>query len=176
MHFCKSEHYTNSSRFINYPRFDSHFQVKPTEQFPYNLCSLCVALCDAAYNFREMCESHDRKIRMGDFQVPLVSSVPKPVVVTPPPSNAVNLSEKPRTPETLEEMMEEEAPEIIEETIDEEEQVEEVETEDVDQITEIVIATEYETEEQQITTNQDEESQDEHDYSVSQIVEPTVVR
>lgn len=113
---------------------------------------------------------------MGDFQVPLVSSVPKPVVVTPPPSNAVNLSEKPRTPETLEEMMEEEAPEIIEETIDEEEQVEEVETEDVDQITEIVIATEYETEEQQITTNQDEESQDEHDYSVSQIVEPTVVR
>lgn len=165
-------------------------QVKPTEQFPYNLCSLCVALCDAAYNFREMCENHDRKIRMGDFQLqvstpkpvvvstpkPVIVSPPKPVVVSPPPLNTDTIIEKPASPESLQEMMGEEVPETIEEIISEEEQGEEVVTEDVDQITEIIIATEYETEDQPNTTNQDEESSEEHGYTVENVVEPTVVR
>lgn len=45
------------------------FKVKPTDELPYNLCSLCVALCDAAYNFKEMCEKNDRLIRMPDMEI-----------------------------------------------------------------------------------------------------------
>lgn len=55
------------------------FQIKPNEKYPVNLCSLCVALCDAAYNFREMCENSDRKIRSGQMIV----------VTEPPPSTDV---------------------------------------------------------------------------------------
>lgn len=56
------------------------FQVKPAEPLPFNLCSLCVALCDAAYNFREMCEQNDRKIRMPDMQFIVLPPTPVPVV------------------------------------------------------------------------------------------------
>lgn len=45
------------------------FQVKIADQLPFNICSLCVALCDAAYNFREMCEQSDRRIRMGNMKI-----------------------------------------------------------------------------------------------------------
>lgn len=137
-----------------------------------------------------MCENHDQKIRMGDFQLqvstpkpvvvstpkPVIVSPPKPVVVSPPPLNTDTIIEKPASPESLQEMMGEEVPETIEEIISEEEQGEEVVTEDVDQITEIIIATEYETEDQPNTTNQDEESSEEHGYTVENVVEPTVVR
>lgn len=59
------------------------FQVKSADEYPYNLCSLCVALCDAAYNFREMCEENDRKIRMTNIKF-VINPTNAPLIVKKP--------------------------------------------------------------------------------------------
>lgn len=132
--------------------------MKPDDKLPYKICSLCVARCDAAYNFREMCEKSDQEIKTAEIRI---ESAP-PAVQVPRKRSPVKPAKAKAT--TIAEVL---VPEVAEETdaamnVDSDEHI----------LTEIIIAPESETHDEESQSQLDHlkeegESMEEHDYVVS---------
>lgn len=134
----------------------SPLQLKPDDRLPFKICSLCVARCDAAYNFREMCEKSDQELRASEIKI---SPVPSALQSAARKRPYASIQKEPMITEVL-------VPEAVEDpdpliNVDPNEHI----------ITEIIIGSGTETEipeedSQPANLKEEVESMEEHDYSI----------